>query len=251
MKNRFIASGLVTILLFIGTLTNAQNAKEIVSKAYERNNGNSSYTEMTMKIVRPTYERSVSMKAWSLDTKYSMVYITAPAKEKGQVSLKRGKEMWSWQPSINRMIKLPPSMMMQSWMGSDFTNDDLINQSSIVDAYTHTIIGNEKVDGKDCYKLELIPHETANVVWGKLFLWITKDTNDIIKSEYYDEDDYLAKTETATEFKILGGKNIPSVFTTIPADKPGNQTIMIMTEIKFDYDVDESFFSQQNMKKIR
>jgi outer membrane lipoprotein-sorting protein len=229
----------------------AQDAKEIVKNAYERNNGKSSYNEMTMKIVRPTYERSISMKAWSFDTEYSMVYITAPAKEKGQVSLKRDKEMWSWQPSINRMIKLPPSMMMQSWMGSDFTNDDLINQSSIVDAYTHKLIGSEEIEGKECHKLELIPLETANVVWGKLILWITKDTNDIVKSEYYDEDDYLSKTETATEFKTLGGKNIPSVFTTTPADKPGNKTIMFMTKIEFDYDVDESFFSQQNMKKIR
>lgn len=242
---------LIAFLSVFVTSIYAQDAKEIVKKAYERNNGESSYTEMTMKIVRPTYERSISLKAWSFGTKYSMVYITAPAKEKGQVSLKREKEMWSWQPTINRMIKLPPSMMMQSWMGSDFTNDDLINQSSIVDAYTHKIIGNEKVDGKDCYKLELIPHETANVVWGKLIIWITKDTNDIVKSEYYDEDDYLSKTETATEFKTLGGKNIPSVFTTIPADKPGNKTIMIMSIIEFDYDVDESFFSQQNMKKIR
>ncbi len=243
--------GLIILFSAFTFASFAQDAKEIVKNAYERNNGKSSYNEMTMKIVRPTYERSISMKAWSFGTEYSMVYITAPAKEKGQVSLKRDKEMWSWQPSINRMIKLPPSMMMQSWMGSDFTNDDLINQSSIVDAYTHKLIGSEEIDGKECHKLELIPLETANVVWGKLLLWITKNTNDIVKSEYYDEDDYLSKTETATEFKTLGGKNIPSVFTTIPADKPGNKTVMIMTNIEFDYDVDESFFSQQNMKKIR
>ncbi len=242
---------LITLFVLSSFFVLAQDAKQIVKTAYERNNGKSSYTEMTMKIVRPTYERSISMKAWSLGTEYSMVYITAPAKEKGQVSMKRDKEMWSWQPTINRMIKLPPSMMMQSWMGSDFTNDDLINQSSIVDAYTHKIIGSEKIDGKDCYKLELIPLESANVVWGKLLLWITKDTNDIVKSEYFDEDDYLTKTETAKDFKTMDGKNIPTVFTTIPADKPGNKTILIMSDIKFDYDVDESFFTQQNMKKVR
>jgi outer membrane lipoprotein-sorting protein len=249
MKTLKIA--LFAIFWVVSMTTFAQDAKEIVKKAYEKSNGNSSYAEMTMKIVRPTYERSVSMKTWSLGTNYSMVYITSPAKEKGQVSMKRDKEMWSWQPSINRMIKLPPSMMMQSWMGSDFTNDDLINQSSIVNAYTHKILGSEKISSKDCHKIELIPLESANVVWGKQILWITKDSYDILKSEYYDEDNYLSKTELATEYKTLGGKNIPSVFTTIPADKPGNKTILIMTDIKFDYKVDESFFSQQNMKTVR
>jgi hypothetical protein len=142
-------------------------------------------------------------------------------------------------------------MMMQSWMGSDFTNDDLINQSSIVNAYTHKIIGSEKLLAKDCYKIELIPLATANVVWGKVILWITKDSSDILKSEYYDEDDYLSKTETATEYKIIGGKNIPTVFTTVPADKKGQKTILIMDNIVFDYKVDETFFTQQNMKKIK
>ena len=152
MKTKIIC---IALLFLTVNFVHAQDAKEIVSKAYEKSNGKSSYTEMTMKIVRPTYERSISMKTWSLGTDYSMVYITAPAKEKGQVHMKRLKEMWNWQPTINRMIKLPPSMMMQSWMGSDFTNDDLINQSSIVNAYTHKIIGNEKLLDKDCYKIEL------------------------------------------------------------------------------------------------
>jgi len=230
---------------------NSQDAKEIVRKAYEKSNGNSSYTEMTMKIVRPTYERSISMKAWSLGTKYSMVYITAPAKEKGQVHMKRDKEMWNWQPTINRMIKLPPSMMMQSWMGSDFTNDDLINQASIVNDYTHKILGSENYDNYKCYKIELIPKENSNVVWGKIILLISKDEDFILKSEYFDEDQDLIKTELASEIKILGGKNIPTKFTTIPADKQGNKTIMIMDNIIFDYKLDEAFFTQQNMKKVK
>ncbi len=248
MKTKIIC---IALLFLTVNFVHAQDAKEIVSKAYEKSNGKSSYTEMTMKIVRPTYERSISMKTWSLGTDYSMVYITAPAKEKGQVHMKRLKEMWNWQPTINRMIKLPPSMMMQSWMGSDFTNDDLINQSSIVNAYTHKIIGNEKLLDKDCYKIELIPLATANVVWGKVLLWITKDGFDILKSEYYDEDDYLSKTETATDYKTIGGKNIPTVFTTVPADKKGQKTILIMDNIIFDYKLDETFFTQQNMKKIK
>ncbi|MDD3859959.1 MAG: outer membrane lipoprotein-sorting protein, partial [Bacteroidales bacterium] len=207
MKNKIIITAFV---LCVSTFIHAQDAKEIVRKANEKSNGNSSYTEMTMKIVRPTYERSISMKAWSLGTDYSMVYITAPAKEKGQVHMKREKEMWNWQPTINRMIKLPPSMMMQSWMGSDFTNDDLINQASIVNDYTHKLLGEEKHESYLCYKIELIPKENSNVVWGKIILLISKDDEFILKSEYYDEDNDLIKTEFASDVKMLGGKKIPS-----------------------------------------
>ena len=240
---------ILAILLSFGT--HAQNATEIVSRAHEKTNGNSNYTEMTMKIVRPTYERSISMKAWALGTNYSMVYITAPAKEKGQVHLKREKEMWNWQPAINRMIKLPPSMMMQSWMGSDFTNDDLINQASIVNDYTHKLLGEEKYETYSCYKIELTPKENSNVVWGKIILLISKDDEFILKSEYFDEDNDLIKTELASDIKMLGGKKIPAKFTTIPADKKGNKTILIMDNIVFDYKLDESFFTQQNMKRVK
>jgi outer membrane lipoprotein-sorting protein len=242
---------IISFMVFAASNMFAQDAKEIVKKAWEKSNGNSSYSEMTMKIVRPTYERSLSMKTWSLGTEYSMVYITAPAKEKGQVHMKRDKEMWNWQPAINRMIKLPPSMMMQSWMGSDFTNDDLINQSSIVNAYKHKILGSENYSELACWKIELIPLETANVVWGKIVMWVSKDDYFILKSDYYDEDNELIKTETASEIKTLGGKKLPTVFTTTPADKKGNKTILIMTNIIFDYKLDETFFTQQNMKKIK
>jgi len=230
---------------------NAQDAKEIIRNAYEKVNGVSSYSEMTMEIIRPTWERSVSMKTWSLETEYSMVYITAPAKEKGQVFMKRENEMWNWQPSISKMIKLPPSMMMQSWMGSDFTNDDLINQASIIDDYTHKIIGEENIDNYVSYKIELIPHENAPVVWGKLLTWVSKEGNYMLKTEFYDEDNYLIKTEIASEIKKMGDEKLPTKFTTIPEEEPGNKTILIINNIDFSIQNEKSFFSQQNMKRIR
>jgi len=230
---------------------NAQDAKEIIRNAYEKTNGISSYSEMTMEIIRPTWQRSVSMKTWSLETEYSMVYITAPAKEKGQVFMKRENEMWNWQPSISKMIKLPPSMMMQSWMGSDFTNDDLINQASIIDDYTHKIIGEENIDNYVCYKIELIPHENAPVVWGKLLTWVSKEGNYMLKTEFYDEDNYLIKTEIASEIKKMGDEKLPTKFTTIPEEEPGNKTILIINNIDFSIQNEKSFFSQQNMKRIR
>lgn len=244
----------LSILIYVlltGYFVQAQDATEIVRESYEKVNGTSSYIEMTMEIVRPNWTRSISMKTWALGMDYSMVYISAPAQEKGQVFMKRDKEMWNWQPKINRMIKLPPSMMMQSWMGSDFTNDDLINQASIVNDYTHKILGTETHDGYECWKIEFIPHPDAPVVWGKIVALISKNGKHMFKTEYFDEDNYLVKTEIASDVKVMGGEEITTRFETIPEDKEGHKTIMTMKEVDFNFDLTEAFFSQMNMKRIR
>ena len=230
----------------------AQNltATEIVQKAYDLMRGKSSYSEVTMHIIRPKWERALSFKAWAKGTKYSLIYITAPAKERGQVFLKRDKEMWNWLPSIGRTIKIPPSMMMQSWMGSDMTNDDLVKESSVVEDYNHKLIGTEDLNGYECYKIELIPKEEAAVVWGKIYAWITKKGFLTLKNEYYDEDGYLVNTETLSKIKNVGDRTIPTYFEMIPADKPGNKTTMEFTHIRFNISINENFFSLQNMKRI-
>lgn len=227
-------------------------ATEIVKKADEKMRGEkSSESTLTMEIIRPSWTRSVSFKSWSLGLDYSMVLITAPAKEKGQSFLKRKNEMWNWNPSINRIIKLPPSMLAQGWMGSDFTNDDLLNQSSVVQHYTHLLSGNDIVSGKDCYKITLRPKEDAPVVWGKVVLWISKGDYLQLKAEYFDEDDYLVKTESASDIKIMDGRIIATRYELIPADKTGNRTVLKLDAIKFNIPLTESFFSQQNLQKVR
>ena len=241
------------ILFFIASATGvfAQDAKEIVQKADEKFRGKSSKGEMTMIIERPSWNRTVSMKSWSMGNEYSLIFITAPAKEKGQVFLKREQEMWNWVPNIERMIKIPPSMMMQSWMGSDFTNDDLVRESSIVTDYTHKIIGEETINGYESYKIELIPLPDASVVWGKVLMWISKDENYWLRSEFYDEDDILVNTEILSDIKKMDDRTMPTRMEMIPADEEGHKTIMIYDKIDFDIKIDESFFSQQNMKRIR
>ncbi len=229
----------------------AQNAKEIVQKADEKFRGKSSKGEMTMIIERPTWNRTVSMKSWSLGNEYSLIYITAPAKEKGQVFLKRESEMWNWVPTIERMIKIPPSMMMQSWMGSDFTNDDLVRESSIVTDYTHKIIGEETINGHETYKIELIPLPDAPVVWGKVLMWISKDEFYWLRSEFYDEDNILVNTEILSDIKKMDDRTMPTRMEMIPANEEGHKTILIYDKIDFDVKIDESFFSQQNMRRIR
>ena len=242
---------LLLVLSFFPIVVHAQDITEIIKKADEKFRGTSSKGEMTMIIQRPTWSREVSMKNWTLGNDYSMIYITAPAKEKGQVFLKRHNEMWNWVPSIERMIKIPPSMMMQSWMGSDFTNDDLVRESSLVKDYSQKLIGEETIDGYDCYKAELTPHPDAPVVWGKILMWVSKEDYYWLKAEYYDEENKLVNTEVLSDIQQMDDRKMPTRLEMIPADEEGNKTILIFKDMKFNVNLDESFFSQQNMKRVR
>ncbi|WP_297086215.1 outer membrane lipoprotein-sorting protein [uncultured Draconibacterium sp.] len=242
----------VSILLSVlSAIVFAQDMTAIIKEADEKFRGESSRGEITMIIERPGWSRTVSMKNWTLGNDYSLIYITAPAKEKGQVFLKRNKEMWNWVPNIERMIKIPPSMMMQSWMGSDFTNDDLVKESQMAKDYSNKLLGEEEIDGYQCYKIELIPHDDAPVVWGKVIMWISKKELHWLKAEFYDEDGYLVNTEILTEVKMMDDREMPTRLEMIPADEEGHKTIMIFDKIEFNVDLKESFFSQQNMKRIR
>jgi len=242
---------LLILSLTLISVLKAQSAKDIIIKADQKWQGLSQISSMEMTIVRPTWERTIAFKGWTKGRDYSLTLITAPAREKGQTFLKRQNEMWTWNPSINRLIKLPAAMMSQGWMGSDFTNDDILKESSIVVDYTHKIIGKEEINGIMCHKIELIPTEEAAVVWGKIIKWISIDETDQIKNEYYDEDEMLVKTDIASDIKLMGDRKIPTRIEVIPADKPGNKTIVIITNIKYNVKMDNSFFSQQNMKKLK
>lgn len=239
------------LLTFFSTLISAQDIKEIIRKSDEKFRGSSSTGSFSMTIERPTWSRTISMKSWSLGTEYSLIYVTAPAKEKGQVFLKRKNEMWNWVPSIERMIKIPPSMMMQSWMGSDFTNDDLVRESSIVKDYTHKLLGEEIIADYPCYKAELIPLENAPVVWGKVLIWVSKKDYLWLKAEFYDEDGILVSTEILSDIKKMDDRVIPCRMEMIPAGKKGQKTIMVFENTDFDVPLKEDFFSIQNMKKIK
>ncbi|HEX9252676.1 MAG TPA: outer membrane lipoprotein-sorting protein [Ignavibacteriaceae bacterium] len=242
---------LLNILFFFIIDISAQDATAIVKKADELMRAKSSYTEMTMKIVKPDWSREMSMKVWALEPDYAMIYITEPARDKGTVTLKRKNEVWNWLPTAQKVIKIPPSMMLQSWMGSDFTNDDLVRESSIIKDYTHKLIGEEKVDGYDCYKIQLTPKPEAGVVWGKIITWIAKDSYLQPKTEYYDEDGFIIKIFIGSNLQKMDGRNIFTHWEMIPEDKPGNKTIMDYNKIQFNINTDESFYSEQNMKRVR
>jgi outer membrane lipoprotein-sorting protein len=242
---------LIVLLSTIHSFSSAQDPTEVIKKADEKMRGNSSKGEAIMRIVRPDWTREVQMKMWSLGTTKSLVLVTAPARDKGLATLMRDQEIWNWQPSIERVIKLPPSMMMQSWMGSDFTNDDLVKQSSIVTDYTHKLLKDTVIENRSCYKIELIPKESAAVVWGKIDMCISKDEYLQLQVKFYDEDGYLVNTMNASKIKSMGGRMLPAFLEMIPADNPRQKTTFEYLNLEFDVDLEDSFFSIQNMKRLR
>ncbi|EGQ7683961.1 TPA: outer membrane lipoprotein-sorting protein [Vibrio parahaemolyticus] len=243
----------VAALLFLlfTSLSYAESAFDIVQKSDQAMRGKSSYSEATMEIVRPDWTRSMTMKSWTKGTELSLVLVTAPAKDKGSASLKRHREMWNWVPSIERVIKIAPSMLSQSWMGSDFTNDDLINQSSIVVDYQHALLGNDSFEGDEVWVIEATAKPDAPVVWNKVTLWISQSTYLQRKVEFYDEFDERVNVLTTYDVKELGGRKIATRMEMKPVDKPGNKTIFTTHQAQFDFDINDDFFSQQQMKSLR
>jgi len=255
MKIRITMICLILVGSLLSLSSKAQEdekAREIVKKAHEITLGKTSKTTMTMQIIRPEWTREVSMQSWSMGTDNYLIYIMSPARDKGQVFLKREKNMWNWIPSIGRMIKIPPSMMMSSWMGSDFNNDELMKESSLVVDYTHQFLEEEEIDGTPCYKIELTPLPSAPVVWGKVIMWVSKEKSFGLKSEFYDEDGILVNIQNSSKVKNFGDRELPSYLEMIPVKKEGHKTIMIITDAKYNVkDITEKIFSQQMMKRIR
>jgi outer membrane lipoprotein-sorting protein len=241
---------LCVVLLAVEVRGSAQDAREIVRKANDLMRGTSTYSEISMTIIKPEWSRTVEMKVWALEPDYALVYVTAPARDRGTVTLKRKTEVWNWLPSVQRVIKIPPSMMLQSWMGSDFTNDDLVRQSSIIDDYTHRLVGEDTSEGYRCWKIELIPKPEAGVVWGKIIMWVSRDGYLELRTDFYDEDGTLVKSFLGSMIKTFDGRRLPAHWEMIPVNEVGKKTILDYRVLKFNEKLDQSFFSEQNMKRV-
>lgn len=232
-------------------LPQSVDVKELVRKAENRLKGKSSIATMKITIVRPKYTRDMTMKSWSKGDDYSLMYIMTPARDKGTTYLKRLKEIWYYLPSVERNIKMPPSMMSQSWMGTDMSNDDLVRRTSMVDDFSQKLLGSETIDGRDCYKVQLIPKESAEVIWGKIEIWVDKKLFNIMKQKTYDEDMELVHTMNSSAVKNMGGKEIPSKMEIIPADKPNQKTVMTYLSLQFNVDIPDHYFTTQYMTKVK
>ncbi|SMO45836.1 outer membrane lipoprotein-sorting protein [Gracilimonas mengyeensis] len=235
---------------FVSIPVLGQDATEIIKKMDDKMRGETLEAEITMTIVRPSWERSISMKSWSKGTEFSLILITAPARDEGTAYLKRGNEIWNWVPSVGRTIKMPPSMMMQSWMGSDFTNDDLVRESSVVIDYTHELAGEETVEGYECYKIEMTPKPDAPVVWDRVDVWVTKEEFMQMRTEFFDESGELVNVMQSSNVQTFDGRQIPSKMEMIPQDKEGHKTVLEYESMEFNEKIPDGFFSVQNMRRV-
>lgn len=221
-------------------------AVELLTKIDNLYQQENAYAVMTMEIVTPNFERSISLESWSIGLDYSLIRILEPKKERGTATLKRESDMWNFLPKVNRVISVPPSMMMGSWMGSDFTNDDLMREGSWVEEFNVTLSENESI-----YTLDLQAKPDTVTVWGAMQIEIDKATLLPLKQLYIDERGDVVREMTFTDVRTFGDVTLPTVMQLIPLNDPGNLTRVIYEDMQFDVDIDEDFFSLQNLKKSR
>jgi outer membrane lipoprotein-sorting protein len=228
----------------------ANEAQDIVRAAIDYWRGMSSYTEMTMTIHRPDWERSMSMRAWTQGDDRSLVRVTAPKKDRGNGTLIDDTNMWSFSPKINRVIKVPSSMMGQSWMGSDFSNKDISRVDDIIDQYDHRILNEEGQDGRIVYEIESIPHEDAAVVWGRELLKI-RDDHVFLEHAFYDQDNELVKKLASLEIGEMGGRMVVIRQRMHKVDEPDEWTEIIVDSVEYDLELRDSLFTLSNLRNPR
>lgn len=233
-------------LLILICLGFALEVKEIIQKSDNLMRGKTSYGEFMMETKTPRWTRSISMQSWSEGTTKSFILITAPVRDKGTTFLKINNEMWQYVPKVEKIIKIPPSMMLQSWMGSDFTNDDLVKESSLVDDYDCKLLAEET----DRYEIELIPKPEAAVTWGKIIYYVAKGTFVPIQADFYDEENILVRIMKYSNIQKLADRSFPMLWTMEPKteDKDGHLTTVTIKKIVFDQPLPANIFSMQALK---
>jgi len=224
--------------------------RDLIQQAMDHWRGTSSYSEMTMTIHRPDWQRSMSMRSWTKGDKTSLVRVTEPKKDAGNGTLLDNNNMWTFAPKVNRIIKVPSSMMSQSWMGSDFSNKDISKSTDIIDQYDHTLLETREQDGHKVYVIQSIPHEEAAVVWGKEVLTV-RDDNILLEQQFWDQDGVLVKTMEALEIKEIGGRTVASIIRMGKLETPDEWTEMSVQDIEFDVSHPDSLFTLSNLRNPR
>ncbi|MGI9220800.1 MAG: outer membrane lipoprotein-sorting protein [Woeseiaceae bacterium] len=247
----------ILALLLVLPLASAQeqvnqelDATQIVRDAIDHWRGISSYTEMSMVIHRPDWERSMTMRAWTKGDKQSLVRVVEPAKDRGNGTLTDGNSMWSFSPKVNRVIKIPSSMMGQSWMGSDFSNKDVAKADDIIDEYDHTLLSATEIDGVTVYEIQSIPHEDAAVVWGREVLRI-RDDKVVIDHSFFDQDDVLVKVLESLEIGEMGGRTIAKRQRMHEVDTPDEWTEIQVIAVEYEVEIPDSTFTLSSLRNPR
>jgi outer membrane lipoprotein-sorting protein len=231
--------------------TDSTLARRLVEHVDSLLRGKSSYGVFKMTVVRPDWARSITMKAWEKGKDLSYIEVIEPPKDAGTAFLKRESQMWNWLPDIERTIKIPPSMMLESWMGSDFTNDDLVHESSIVDDYTYLVSKADTIDTYFCFVVELRPKPETPVVWDRILIWAREKDYMPLREEYYDERGRLIRTMFFSNIRRMGGRVMPTLWKLVPRLKEGQHTEMEIEEIEFNINISDRIFTKQNLERSR
>jgi outer membrane lipoprotein-sorting protein len=239
----------IAILLWLSFVYGQDSAtvKEIVQKIDELYRSESSYAEMEMEIITPHWQRTLRMKVWTEGMKKTFIRILEPQKERGVGTLRIGNEMWNYLPRTSKVIKVPPSMMMSSWMGSDFTNDDLVDEFSLLTDYTYDLV--EPEDAKEGYLyVKCVPKPDRPIIWGHILMQVRQNDYIPVRDEYYDEKGKLMRVMNFRDIKVFDGRKIPSVMELIPQDEKGKKTVLTYLDAKFNIPINESVFSLRNLR---
>lgn len=228
----------------------SEDAREIVEQAFDYWRGMSSISTFSMTIHRPDFERTMVLRGWTKGRHDALFFVDKPPRDTGNGTLKKGRDMWSYNPKINRVIKLPPSMMSQSWMGSDFSNHDLAKSDSILDDYIHTLIGQKVVEGITVYEIKSVAREDAPVVWGKQELRVRGD-GILLRQAYFDEEMILVKEMLSEQIEDIGGRLFPRQWVVHRVDKPDHYTRLSYLELTFDAEINDSIFTLTSLKSRR
>ncbi|KTG17014.1 MULTISPECIES: outer membrane lipoprotein-sorting protein [unclassified Guyparkeria] len=242
---------LAALLLVATTPAQAITVDKLVHHIDRLWHGETSHAIMTMTVETQRYQREMQLEAWSLGKDYSLVVIERPIKDRGIATLKVEENIWNYLPKIDRVTKIPSSMMSGSWMGSHFTNDDLVRESYFEDDYASHISFEGERDGRAIYELTAIPRPEAPVVWGRVVLEIDQDTLAPITSRYFDEAGELVRTMRFDQVEQIDERHVPMRLTLQPEDKPTESTVITYQDITFGVPIERSFFSLQNLERRR
>ena len=236
---------LTAIILLTVRPVFALDVEALVRQVEQQYMGASSRAQTTMLVKTSHWERSLEMEAWSLDRDYFLVRIIEPAKERDVATLKRFREVWNYLPKVDRVIKVPPSMMGGSWMGSHITNDDLVKANHIEKDYNLRLVE----ETETYFLVECLPKADAAVVWGKIVYRISKTPQVPEQVDYYDEEMVRVREIHFDDVQQIGDRIVPMRLTVLPLEKPDEQTILHYRELVFDLPLDETYFSLRNLKK--
>jgi hypothetical protein len=242
---------ILTAALVIGGAPGAEaqrSARDIIDHVDRILRGESSHGVATMEVVTEHWERSITMEVWSLGTEYTLIRIAAPRKEAGTATLKAEDDIWNYLPRVDRTIKIPASLMMGAWMGSHFTNDDIVKESRLIEDYDITIGYEGARDGVGVWELNLTPKPEAAVVWGRIEYQVRQEDMMPTWARYFDEDGTLVRTFTFSDYRRMGGRLVPAVMEARPEDKPNERTTVRYAELEFDLGLEESFFSLRALR---